>query len=253
MPRYKGCVNTYKGKTVNREQAMEKVRKLLALAESENENEAAAAMGRAQAIMAKFQIETASLEIEPEESEGPIETWDDPLDVSSATWRRHLARVLCDANGCFVFRSGKETRITGRAGAVSTVRYLFDFCCREIDRLAREHGGNGRTWLNNYRLGCVDAVRAAVKEAKDRARSEAYEAAGGGSELVVVDRALARIDEEAKAVEDYVRSRVQLSAASGSSYQRNASARAQGARDGRNIYSGGSRKSVGGGRRAIGG
>lgn len=228
------------------EEALDKVRKLLALAGSENENEAALAAARAQAIMDKHQISQASLDVQ--EDGGAI--GEETLDATRATWRGRLAVVVAKANGCKVWKDDGTIQIAGRPGAVNATRYLFDYCAKTIDRLAGNHKGNGRTFLNNYRLGCVDAISTAVREEKERTRAAAYEAAGGTSELIVLDRALARIADDAIAVDDWTKSRHKFSKASRSA-RADHQARAMGQRDGSSIYPGAG-KGVTAGRKRIG-
>ena len=52
---------------MNPEEAIEKARKLLALGQSDNEHEAALAVAQANRILARFEIELASLGTETEE------------------------------------------------------------------------------------------------------------------------------------------------------------------------------------------
>ena len=235
------------------EQALERVRKLLALAESDNPHEAALAMGRAQALMESHRISMAALDDSPDDE--PIQLWDDPLDSRvRATWKKRLGMTLCTANGCAIYNSSGALVITGRASNVQTVRYLYRYCVRAIDRLTRSNGaGNGRTWMNNYRLGCVDAIAKAIRAEREAEQSRMRQTVSNDeSALIRVDAAIARVAAEYREADQYMHSKVQLGRGGSSSARYDGSARAAGRSDGAGIYSGGSRGAVGPGVRRIG-
>lgn len=237
------------------DEALKRVRKLLALAQSDNEYEAALALGRANALMERHRIEAAALDDSPEADE-PVEVWDDPLDEKArATWKWRLAHNLAKANGCALYVNKGAIIITGRASNVKTVRYLYRYCIRSIDSLARVKGkGNGRTWMNNYRIGCVEAIGAAIKAERDAERAKLREATAGDSmALVRIDNAIARVDSEVKSADHFMRSKIRLVSGRGSSFRHDGSGRAAGRSDGAGIYGSGSRGAVGAGTRRIGG
>jgi len=236
------------------DEALQRVKKLLALSQSDNEHEAALAMGRAQALMERFKIETATLD-EPDTPDEPIEVWDDPLDNESrSTWKGRLGITLSRANGCTTYKSGRSQIITGRASNVQTVRYLYRYCVRSIDSLALANGrGNGRTWINNYRLGCVQAIGDAIRDEREATRSEMREAVAGDSmALIRVDNAITNIINEEKDSDRHMRAKVKLVSSRGSSSRYNSSARSAGRSDGAGIYGSGSMGSIGAGSRRIG-
>ncbi len=232
------------------EEAIDKVRKLLALSESDNEHESAAAMGHAQAIMEKYRIDAAILATEEGEEREPIQQWEDPLEHNSnAVWRAVLASILAKANGCSIFKNRKTVVIVGTATSAGTVRYLYAYCVAEVERLASLNKGNGRTWLNNYRHGCVDAISTAINRERDALRSKMR--ADAGSAVMVIDNALALIDQDSTDARNYAASKNKLRTTSASS-RANAEARAAGQRDGANIYPGsGSRTALGVGTKRI--
>ena len=160
---------------------------------------------------------------------------------------------LSKANGCSVFKSQGGLTIVGSATNAGTVRYLYAYCVREVDRLASQKRGNGRTWLNNYRHGCVDAIHTAIREERDAVRSKLREEAVSetGSALMVIDNALAAIDQESVDSTSYMNSRNNLhSVSSNSAYD--PGARDAGRRDGVTIYPGAnSRTAVGAGTKRL--
>jgi hypothetical protein len=242
---------------MNEQQAVDKIRKLLSLAQSENEHEAASAAAMAQALMDTHRIEVAMLD-ESSEPDEEIETWDDPLQETSATWARTLGHQIARANGCSTYRTGSSQIICGRASKVATARYIFAYCKREIEKLAARKSGNGRTWLNNYRHGCVAAINDAIAKEKYTAREQMRAKAADActltdsSALVVVNSAIVKVDREASEVSQWAKRTHNLRAGSGSAARHHSGARASGRRDGASIYrGGGSTRQVGGGTKRI--
>ncbi len=238
---------------MNEREAIDRVRKLLALSQSDNEHESALALGRAQALMDKFRIEAATLD-ESNEPEEDIEAWDDPLVETSAKWARALGMVIADANGCSVYGDRKRLVICGRASKVATARYVFAYCKREIERLASRKGGNGRTWLNQYRHGCVDAIRSAIRTERDKERAQTLASNTDQRALVVIKNAMAKVDQESGEVDQWATRKFRLHSGGSSRVGSNPGARAAGRNDGSGIYgSSGSARPIGAGNRQIGG
>ena len=238
---------------MNKSEAIERAKKLLQLGQSDNEYESALAIGQATALMEEYKITEACM-VEKSDSEEEMASWDDPLAQSGRRWQRDLARVLTTHNGCsYWIRPGKGAtiHIVGRASNVQTVRYLFQFCVKEIDRLAERRMGNGRTWINNYRIGCVEAIDAAIKE-ESEALHDRMRGANTGSELMVINNAITIVAAEHEEAKTFGRRKLGLRTgrAQGSTY--NSNARATGRKDGASIYQGGSgSKRVGGGVRRL--
>lgn len=181
------------------ERALERVRKLLALATSPNENEAASAAAMAQRIMHEHALSQAMLAT-PDEDTPAIAN--DPLMVGArfSTWRLRLAMVVSRSNGCEpMFRNlalhGKVTQqrlfIAGRAPDVATVGYLYAYLVHAIDGLAAGRGDHSRAWLNAYRNGIVDTLAARLAAAQDAARAQARATT---HDAVATERAIVRVD-----------------------------------------------------------
>jgi hypothetical protein len=233
---------------MTRDEVLSKIRKLLRLGESANEHEAALAVARAQALMEKHRITQAALAIESDE--GPTEEirhWDDPLDPFPdkpakrlSQWRVRLGSTLARANGCSIFMSGASVHLVGRASNVQQVRYLYAFCWKEIDRLTSKFGaGNGRTWGANFRLGCVDAIAIAIEAERRAAREELRGAVPNERALVLVDKAIAKVDDELREVSRYEKEKLNIRRGrgfAGPGYS--PSAREQGRQAGASIYPG---------------
>lgn len=198
------------------EKILDRVRKLLELSKNnDNVSEAAAAAGQAQKLMSEYAITEAMLE-DVETTEVVVNEMFYGEDTSKiASWKSALAMELSQANQCDIYmdmEGGKRfLRIIGKSSKAHTVRYLFVYVVREIERLCAEaaalRGSPGRTWHNNFKLGAAEEVgkrvKAAAEEQKKRMKREAYEGdeMGSGTALVRVNAALARIDAEAAEVE----------------------------------------------------
>jgi len=198
---------------------LDQVRKLLELAKSDNVNEASNAAAQAQRLMSKFSITEAMIEVEAADGETESTDSESPEEdllhrhQSNAmpTWKINLAVGLTGANQCRVLVNRNALKIVGRPSDASTVRYLFSYVVREIDRLTKcesaLRGSPGRTWCNNFRLGAVSEVSRRVREAANAARKEARHEAdagdtlGNGAALVRVDNALARLQQHTKDAE----------------------------------------------------
>lgn len=238
---------------MNTAEALEKVRKLLRMTEAHGctEAEARHAAAMAQRLMLAHRLEMVDLS-GPESAtpapEQPIQDWADPLDQQRTrqTWRGRLALYVAEANGCAVYWSGSALRIVGTADNATAARYVYGFASREIDRMAKRYAGNGRTWLNNWRIGAAEGVRDSLREAREAARQE--RAAATGTALVVVDRALAVIDAEHKrAVAHLYANTPNLRRGGATRTRHDSGARATGQRDGRTVNTNAGGARLGGG------
>ena len=180
---------------------IEKVRRLLALAESDNVNEAANAAAAAQRLMVEHRIDTAALAVESGEEDEPIENDTLFSAAKKETWLGILASGVAASNGaeCYWKKTyeGSFLHIVGTTDMVKTTRYMFEHLRREIDRLCKAAGsGKGRGFQNSFRLGAASTlsfrVRSAAKEQRREQRTVA--ASKGSSALVRIDNALARMD-----------------------------------------------------------
>lgn len=244
---------------MTRDEAMRKVASLLKLANSSNANEAALAAQRAQEIMAKFALDSAMLNLDgdkPEPDEPIIDfgTKGAPLfdeGQRKSTWKIRLADHVARANGCRVYLRGPQIQVVGRASDADTVRYLFAYLSREVDRLTDRDGkGCGQTWRNNFRLGVVDTIAEKLREAKrnvnEQARIEARASANPHA-LVRVNTAIEKVEARSASVQKWMDTNMKLGKGRALGGARaDGSARAAGQAAGREISMGGARASLGG-------
>lgn len=244
---------------MTRQDAMRRVRALLArAADTDSADEAATAAALAEKLMTKFEIETATInDTEDDINTEPITDYGDkgaPLYVSGgkqmATWRGILAMRLARLYACCIYReyrwnekkrrSASTLEIIGRPGDVESVRYMFQYLSREIDRLAREQGrGCGRTWCNNFRIGAIRGVICKMQEARRCAYNEARRAATGKCALMRVDQAITKITHRARETERWVATNKKLRRGGRASYRNDFTAAKAGYTAGRSIHTGG--------------
>jgi hypothetical protein len=209
-----------------REKAIDKVRKLLELAKSDNVNEAGNAAAMAQELMSKHAISEAMLDVSPDSDE---EIEHDVLHQGYGqnlpTWKGQLGVVLSEVNQCKCFRSGPALNIIGRPSDANTVRYLFAYIVRQIDKLAiaeaNIRGNVEKTWMNNFRLGAVIEVNRRLQEAHAAAKAamrreaDASDTMGTGVALMRVNNALVKMAQHKNAVEAYGKRNLRLRKRSG--------------------------------------
>lgn len=203
--------------TTTNEAVLAKIKKLRALAASTNEHEAAAAAAAAQTLMSRHQIDEATLAEARDDRpiDEPVRESDDPLDRSKVKvhWHGTLAGGVAKANGCRVFWRGGALKIIGAPTNVTTCRYLYGWLADEIDRVSKIRGaGQGRAWCHAFRLGAAQEVAKRLVEAAQEAAVAARAAAApqGSGAIVLVDRALARINAEQARVDRWIAENMRL-------------------------------------------
>lgn len=147
--------------------ALDRVRKLLALATSPNPNEAAAAAARAQALIDAHRLQDW-LDAEQTAADDPdpiTDARDAPLHVARRvrTWKIVLAASLAEVNGCvaYTLQRGDDDAIVlvGRARDREAIQALWDWLVPHIEWLSASHGaGRDRRWHEAFRIGVVEAV-----------------------------------------------------------------------------------------------
>lgn len=241
------------------EKIVARIAKLLALADrGGTPEEAATAAGQAQALMTKYKIEAAVVAAHGDAPDVPDEpTIDSPEPLLSAkriaTWRVLLAQAVAAANNVYIFRSGSDIVLVGCESDIQTVRYLNDLLHAEVERLVKSHcRGTTRTWKNNFRFGVVDAIRGKLQAARKAEYAQARTAAANPNALVVVNKALDKLDKRARDAALHARTKFNLRSGGSRSYRGNADARAQGLAAGATVNMGGrATAGLGAGRQAL--
>jgi hypothetical protein len=183
---------------MNRAQAIEKARKLMALGESDNEHESALAMGRAQALLERFEIELADLGSDTEAEPMVEGSWRCGGKSTMVHWKLQIASALARANGCELFYAGPKVTVCGRRADVRRTSKLWGWTTAEIERLSRSRcRGKGSSYANSFKLGAVRTLRDEIKKERDALRAEL--------QGKVTETALVIVDTRRKESDDYMR------------------------------------------------
>lgn len=180
---------------------IDKIAKLRRLATSTNVNEAAAAAAAADKLMQEHGIAEAQLEASGEKDAEPIAHDPDPLIEWTGRrpgWQRVLAARLAHHYGCSAWGEHDHTidgrnkhiyrmRLVGRASDIASVRYMYAWLVVEIERLAQQRRGHGRSWLDSFRCGAVDGVTNALYRAKKAVLAETATHAGTSTAITLVE------------------------------------------------------------------
>ncbi len=192
---------------MNTHEALEKVRKLLALANSANEHEAANAANHAAQIMERYRLDAAMLAEAEQRADARNEEGFSSNDEMGAArkherlpaWYWSLAWAVGSSNRARprVNDSGRVT-FFGRPMDARAAIYMLDYLANEVDRLARRYVSEHyrpRAAGRAFRLGCVHTIaqRLAtahedVARAKERELSAAEDLEGLRRLTVAVQR-----------------------------------------------------------------
>jgi len=153
---------------MTKEEALEKVRKCLALAQSDNPNEAALALKKAREIMKSYAIsEAEALENKERGEDDYTLSFFAPNRLYA--WKKRLAGSIVSYMGCVTVNSGFEGRFFyGREAQVMASNAMYDYLVKTINRLAKESGLKGRRALLSFRLGCAEKIYDRLEEQKKR-------------------------------------------------------------------------------------
>ena len=193
------------------EKLLDRVRKLLALAESPNVHEAAAAAARAQAIIEEHRLQSILDRERAEEAlqEGLDDGRDQPLEAARRIrkWKSFLAARLAELNGCVAYTAGargdQKLLLAGHPDDRAAVLEIWSWLVHRIETLSATHGpGQDRRWHDAFRIGAAETVAAGMAASRAGARAKL-----GATALVRVEPALARRTE---AVRAYARERLHL-------------------------------------------
>ena len=121
-----------------------KLQKLQALAScpTGNPNELAAAMAAMTRLMEEHnvqQFELAQLNGTTTTSQDIVELKLPPMGKNQGQWQGQLLNGLAQANRCFVWYTPTNLHLLGEATNAAAVNYLYEFCSKEILRMAREY------------------------------------------------------------------------------------------------------------------
>jgi hypothetical protein len=201
------------------EKALDRVRKLLALATSPNPHEAASAAAQAQALIDRHRLQ-AILDAEgslAHDADPITDARDRPLETARKIrpWKALLAIALAEHNHCVAYTletgDGQSLVLVGRSADRAAVETLWAWLVRRIEWLSATHGANKpKRWHDDFRVGVVDTIAERLNEAPspvsegltDRGEDHRSETA-----IAIVDRAM---DARREALSRFVESNLKL-------------------------------------------
>jgi hypothetical protein len=204
---------------MSEQKIIDRIRKLLNLANSANEHEAALAAAQATDLMLKHEIEEAQLADEGAEELGEVDKESIDETGSIVPWKGNIAAGLAQSMGCQMYygrskyvRGQKQKRtyvIIGQESKRATIKYMYNYLCAELIRLAdiafrqailkhraeeKEYRASGlsmgpppsaRSWKNAFRLGAASMIWTRLN-AQRKETHRGAEAAGQTQALMVV-------------------------------------------------------------------
>jgi hypothetical protein len=197
-----------------RDRAVDKIRKLLAVARDGrgNEHEATVAASQAEKLMRHYQLESADVVLEEIQREESFDRQTE--DVSFEGLKDHRPRQVPKWVGFIAIGCGRaftckvdvvdgprgyRVRFSGYALDVMLCRWVYRFLCEEMFRLSKlTTRGQGMSAAKSFRTGAASALQQrlfALDAERTRETEERREAGASGSALVLYDRKRERVDE----------------------------------------------------------
>ena len=134
---------------------IEKIRKLLALAESADEHEAAAATAAAQRLMTRHAVDASMLRDTPGATAPRPPIGRSVLHSAARMphWRKQLSMAVADATGCAIYLArGRGLMVVGAEADRAMAVMLYASLARQIDVATRRVGaGAGAPWCATFR------------------------------------------------------------------------------------------------------
>ena len=169
-PDYRGATGRYPkfmGREINQEKAphLKKIEKLLALAESSNEHEAALAMEKANAIIAKYNIDFVlnKLEADYDYVQICVGSTKTPL---TTKWilgilQKHffVKTIIVSSYNAEKCSKVKAFEIVGSADNLAIAEYVFHFLCSSIETLWKDYQKKARAKGAEKRSFCVGVLK----------------------------------------------------------------------------------------------
>lgn len=155
---------------MTREMAIDKIRKILALAENNpSEHEAISAALMAQKLMAKYNIQET--EIQEEVTDNNIESLQVVVSGKVQKWRLYLAQVVAKNFRCKVYLRGQDVVFFGYKKDADICKEVFLSLYRigvklsdKAKREARSKYGTAKGIRNSFCIGFVDGIRSELEK-----------------------------------------------------------------------------------------
>lgn len=171
----------------NLHKIIDRVRKLLALADNAgSEAEAANAAAQARKMMEEYSLEEALVRLdEPSKPAEKIlknellENARTPYQSNRTGWKEVLSRAVAEDLGVKMYYWSKHNgsrRCTemmgmGRESAIQAWRYTYQYLCRAVEDMCKEacaedDARSGKAWTNAFKVACASRIAVRLFEAK---------------------------------------------------------------------------------------
>lgn len=195
-----------KGKVETKDKVIEKIKKLLILADTNknsNLEEATAAAEKAQALMEKHRIEQEMLNIH--DALGLERLGDEGL---PSTWKVFLTYVIAKHNGCYIIKSedyDKDNKIllVGEGQDIKSVQSVYKYLVFELSRLcfgailkyqATAKQLPNKNFAESFYTGAIQAIDHRLQEINKTVRNQHIINAGSTQDVAKVCSAIERLD-----------------------------------------------------------
>lgn len=180
---------------MNQQDIIDKIQKLLSLANSPNENEAAQAAAKAQQLLMQHNLSLEDIKAKSTFSNS-IEREELEAHKRKIHWKGKLAHAIADANFCKIWWHNGRLELAGKSHNRAIVKSLYEYLSTAIERLANlgvkaeklnyknyleQIAGMGivpmpepnwRTWKSSFITGCSSRLCDRIKEQTDRMKTE---------------------------------------------------------------------------------
>ena len=128
------------------EKIIERIKKLLSLAQSNNENEALSSLSKARELMAKYKIEMAEVKNKEEQKEEVINGKVAEFTHDGRTiWKSLIVKVVADNFGCYCYIDrDKKFVVLGKETDVSVCKGIITFAIKIVEK-------EGNKLANSYK------------------------------------------------------------------------------------------------------
>jgi len=163
---------------------IEKVKKLLAMAERGTEHEAAIAAAKTQSLLMQHSIDLSQIAIGDSAADEQVHEWLLEAMSRRQIWKGNLAHAIAEANFCQMWWLGPDIKLVGKEHNAQIARHLYSYLVEAVERVTKAavaierqyHQDTSdfkpRAWAHSFRLGCTHRLCHRLQEQKQRLESE---------------------------------------------------------------------------------
>ena len=163
-------------------QIIEKLRKLLALANDRaaTEAEAQAAMGKVQQLLAAHKLSMSDLETSDNEEVGR-----DGIHIGRKSWQFFLYAAAAKVCFSMALQSGQSVMIVGRLSDVAAAKCLGEYLCSTGLKMLKAASLSGKAQSNSWKLGYSHRIWERAHDIVRKARENKVQDSVTGKEMIL--------------------------------------------------------------------